>query len=135
MKNRNLILSVLFWLVASVCMAITLPSSSYSSDFIDPTSDNESYVSNIGTQIMNHAILSAYNGECDIYREGGEAWKGDADECNKCCEINYPSGVDREGRRECMLKCNVPLGLPLGTPLMLLPFIAVYAFVRRRKQA
>ena len=135
MKNRYFILSVLFWAIASVCMAVTLPSSSYSSNFAFANSDNESYVSSIGIQITNHAMLSAYAGECDEYREGGQLWQEDANGCTDCCDRNFPSGVDREGRAQCYNMCDTPLGMPLGTPLLLLPFALVYALIRRKHMA
>lgn len=132
MKNRNLILSVLFWLVASVCMAITLPSSSYSSDFIDQTSENNSYVFSIGTQIMNHAVLSAYNSECDDYREGG--WKTDINLCHDCCDLHFEG--DRVARAECYNKCDTPLGMPLETPVAFVLALSIaYSVYRRKKQA
>ena len=130
MKNRYFILSVLFWAIASVCMAVTLPSSSYSSNFAFANSDNESYVSSIGIQITNHAMLSAYAGECDHLREGGYAYQGDVNECFRCC-----NGIsDRIARADCLNLCETPLGMPLGSPLLLLPFIAIYAVIRRRKE-
>lgn len=133
MKNRNFILSVLFWLVASVCMAITLPRSSYNADLTGAMTDNESYVLSAGTQFMNHAVLTAYNNECDQYRPSDDSGlDGNITECNNCCVRNFERG---EARNECILNCSIPLGMPLGTPLMLLPFIAVYAVIRRRKQA
>ena len=135
MKNRYFILSVLFWAIASVCMAVTLPSSSYSSNFAFANSENESYVSSIGIQITNHAMLSAYNDECDEYREGGQLWKGDVNDCTDCCNRNFPSGVDREGRAQCYNMCDTPLGMPLGSPLLLIPFALVYAVVRRKRMA
>jgi hypothetical protein len=133
MKNRYFILSVLFWAIASVCMAVTLPSSSYSSNFAFANSDNESYVSSIGIQITNHAMLSAYNAECDEYREGGYAYQGDINQCFICC-----NGIsDRIARAECLDLCDTPLGMPLGTTLCLAPFALAYAgfmFYRRRKE-
>jgi hypothetical protein len=135
MKNRYFILSVLFWAIASVCMAVTLPSSSYSSNFAFANSENESYVSSIGIQITNHAMLSAYNAECDEYREGGQLSKGDVNDCTDCCNPNFPSGVDREGRAQCYNMCDTPLGMPLGSPLLLIPFALVYAVVRRKRMA
>ena len=133
MKNRYFILSILFWAIASVCLAIKLPASPFISEYAYADSDNESYVSSIGTQIMNHAMLSAYNGECDEYREGGELWQGDADLCKGCCD-----GIsDREARAQCYNMCDTPLGMPLGTTLCLAPFALAYAgfmFYRRRKE-
>ena len=130
---KNIILSVIFWAIASVCMAVTLPSSSYSSSFAFPNSENESYVSSIGIQIVNNAILKAYNKECDSYREGGDLWQGDANQCFTCCDLHFNG--DREGRAQCYNMCDTPLGMPLGTPLLLLPFALVYGVLRRRKEA
>jgi hypothetical protein len=137
MKNRYFILSILFWAIASVCLAIKLPASPFISEYAYADSDNESYVSSIGTQIMNHAMLSAYNGECDEYREGGKLWQGDVNGCTDCCDLYFPSGVDREGRAKCYDMCDTPLGMPLGTTLCLAPFALAYAgfmFYRRRKE-
>ena len=133
MKNRYFILSILFWAIASICLAIKLPASPFISEYAYADSDNESYVSSIGTQIMNHAMLSAYNGECDHLREGGYAYQGDVNECFGCCE-----GIsDREARAQCYDMCETPLGMPLGTTLCLAPFALAYAgfmFYRRRKE-
>ena len=52
--------------------------------------------------------------------------------CKDCCRTNVERG---EARQECMLNCSIPLGMPLGTPLLLLPFIAIYAVIRKRKEA
>ena len=93
MKNRYFILSILFWAIASVCLAIKLPASPFVSEYAYADSDNESYVSSIGTQIMNHAMLSAYTGECDEYREGGKLWQGDVNGCTDCCDLYFPSGI------------------------------------------
>lgn len=135
MKNRNFILCVLFWLVASVCMAITLPRSSYNADLTGAMSDNESYVLSVGTQFMNHAVLTAYNSECDQYRPTDDSeLDGNIPECNACCVRNFERG---EARNECILNCSIPLGMPLGTTLCLAPFALAYAgfmFYRRRKE-
>ena len=127
---KNIILSVLFWAVASVCAAITLPKSSYDMD-MNPTS-SESYTSNIGTQFMNRAVLTAYKGECDHLRPDENAGlDGDIEACKQCCRDNVERG---DSRQECMLNCSIPLGMPLGTPLLLLPFALVYAIVRRKRK-
>jgi hypothetical protein len=133
MKNRYFILSILFWAIASVCMAITLPMSSYNSDYATAMSDNESYVSTIGIQVRNYAVLTAYNNQCDHLRPDETSGSdGDIEACKDCCRTNVERG---EARQECMLNCSIPLGMPLGTPLLLLPFIAVYALVRKRKES
>jgi hypothetical protein len=132
MKNRYFILSILFWAIASACMAVTLPMSSYNSDFATAMSDNESFVSTIGIQVRNYAVLTAYNNQCDHLRpDETSGYDGDIDECKQCCRDKVESG---QARQDCMLSCSIPLGMPLGTPLLLLPFIAIYAVVRKRKE-
>lgn len=132
---KNIILSLLFWVVASACMAITLPKSYYSADMAY-TSENESYVSSIGSKFINYSTLGTYTNECDSYREGGEQWTGDISECNNCCNRNFPSGVDRDGRSTCFTLCTVPLGMPLDTPVafMLAIVLSYSAFMLYRKR-
>lgn len=134
MKNRYLILSVLFWVVASVCMAVTLPKSSFT--VFSGSEDAElSYVSDRGISFLGTGQTSNYDGPCQ-----NNEWKGDSHGCVKCCEENWTcETADYDcwiQRGLCIDQCGDPLGgLPLGSPLMLLPFIAVYAFIRKRKQA
>ena len=141
MKNRNLILSVLFWAVASCAWAITLPSSSY----VGSTFDYEDYSSSsitVGSSrsIIGNYAASAYEGSCSTAA---------VQDMVSCCtgELMTKYGISLEqaliqnaiGNSEplsyydsCM---SSQASLPLGTPLMLLPFIAVYAVLRKRKQA
>ena len=140
MKNRNLILSVLLWAVCSSLFAVTLPTSSYIGAGLD--SYNDSYTLVTGTSVRNTAVLYAYEtGTCT----GDNYNKDDLqqyDACNNCCysklrECAKSGRSVQECEQEnlaCKNDCN-GASLPLGTPLMLLPFIAVYAFIRKRKQS
>lgn len=133
MKNRNLILSVLFWAVASVCFAITLPSSSYNA--YSAGDADESFTLGVGSTFNNaYLTASTYTGSCTY-----EAFNGDVGGCQNCCEKEFTCGDydfdcwDLRGL--CIDQCGEPLGgLPLGSPLLLLPFIAVYAVVRRNRK-
>ena len=81
MKNRYFILSVLFWAIASVCMAITLPSSSYNS-YESYDMGNEGYTLGIGTTFKNTSILSSYNpGTC----QGDKQDPNVLQDCQDCC--------------------------------------------------
>ena len=131
MKNRNLILSVLLWAVCSTVFAVTLPSSSYNS-YSMYDQGNEEYTIGTGTSFINTSILSSYNsGTCQVDKQRPDA----IDLCQECC---IGAVLSKGGSESDYLLCiNDCLGasLPLGTPLMLLPFIAVYAFIRKRKEA
>ena len=137
MKNRNLILSVLLWAVCSSVFAVTLPTSSYSS-YRDANSGNEEFVIGTGTSFLNYSTL----GSSDAPLCNPGELKGDAADqyCETCCSEQYQTCKLMGGtgcltlKQTCISDC-MGYSLPLGTPLMLLPFIAVYAFVRKRKQA
>ena len=131
MKNRYFILSVLFWAIASVCMAVTLPTSSFT--VFSGSDDTElSYVSDRGISFLGTS--STYNGPCTF-----EEWKGDSSGCVKCCEQSFTCATTDYDcwfqRGLCIDQCGDPLGgLPLGSPLLLLPFIAIYAVIRRNRK-
>ena len=131
MKNRNLILSVLLWAVCSSVFAVTLPSSSYNSYSIYDLGSEE-YTISTGTSFLNTSLLSSYNsGTCQVDKQNPNAMQL----CQECC---VGAVLSKGGSESDYLLCiNDCMGasLPLGTPLMLLPFIAVYAVLRRRKQA
>ncbi len=134
MNMKNIILSVLFWAVASVSMAVVLPSSS----FYEYSGDAEmdlSFVSNNGVSFLGQsAVTVRYEGTCTY-----EAWNGDVSGCQKCCETEFTCGDEDydcwDLKGACMDQCGDPLGgVPLGSPLLLLPFIAIYAVIRKRKE-
>jgi hypothetical protein len=141
MKNRYFILSVLFWAVASVCMAITLPSSSYSGFNVDnDNSFNTTFTVQSRSITGSYLSAAAYTGECGSV---------DPSQLGTCCnnEVQNIYGISSEA---CYIQCKFQGGpcdcldyydtcmssqtsLPLGTPLLLLPFALVYAFVRRKR--
>jgi hypothetical protein len=143
MKHINLILSVLFWMVASVAMAITLPSTSY--NYYDSyKAGNDGFKLSLGSNFVNHSTLTAssYTGSCT--NDG--VWTGDVSVCESCCAEefrtcmantnNYPDCSQKRGLcdYECEYKALNQEDSPLGETLLLLPFIAIYAVVRKRKE-
>ena len=140
MKNRYFILSVLFWAVASVSMAITLPSSSYNA--YETTNIEESFTLGLGSSFTNTYMASAGDyarGTCNVDKQDPNAIYL----CEQCCIGAVLMPCAQQGGteatcgpayKECINEC-VGASLPLGTPLMLLPFIAIYAVLRKRKQA
>lgn len=136
MKNRYFILSVLFWAIATVSMAITLPTTSYQSSYLGAEGATEGIMLGNGTK-YTQVYLSASNTEYADVCYG--AYPDDEDSCVECCE-DYedacsPGDTDCYDKiRICKTTCHEGPSLPLGTPLLLLPFIAVYALVRRRKE-
>ena len=136
MKNRYFILSVLFWMVASVCMAITLPTTSYQSSYLGAEGATEGIMLGTGTT-YTQVYLSA--GNSDYADACYSAYSDDEDSCIDCCkayEVACPPGdTDCYDKvRICKTTCHEGPSLPLGSPLMLLPFIAIYAVVRKRKE-
>ena len=145
MKNRNLILSVLFWLIASTVMAVVLPSSPfYESSFY---SDMESSDFTIGTGVSytNFSLRVANDDEDGI--ECAKKVQNGGTTCDGCCDevLTNSYGVDwfmddtAEAKYgDCMTTCQGwSLGdeeTPLGSPLSLLAFIAIYAVIRKRKE-
>ena len=138
MKNRYFILSVLFWAIASICMAVTLPTSSFTS-FSGSEDAELSYVSDRGISYLGSTLGTkaavVYNGTCTY-----EAWEGDVSGCKDCCDKEFTCGATDYDcwllRGACIDQCGEPLGgLPLGTPLILLPFALIYAVVRRRNSS
>lgn len=136
MKNRYFILSVMFWAIASVCMAVTLPTTHYSS-YSDTEYGNDEFSLGIGTSFLNYSTLGAYeSGTCNSDGLVGDA----ADQyCETCCEEQYQiceafgDGNCDELKLSCINDC-MGYSLPLGTPLLLLPFALAYAVVRRNRK-
>lgn len=143
MKYRNLILSVLFWVVASISMAVTLPSSSY--NFYESyNTGNEGFTLSLGTTFVNHSTLgvSAYTGSCT----SDEVWTGDVSVCEDCCAQEFKQCMAnggtyqncKEQRGYCDTECGYKAlnqQTPAGEALLLIPFALAYALVRRRRQA
>ena len=136
MKNRYLIFSVLFWMVASVAMAVTLPSSSYSM-YDGASSGNETYSLSIATTINGTSMLySSQN--IDIAVCTIEGTPQDPNVCGECCFSKVLMIYDNEEAYNlCVNSCTNGVALgesPLGSPLLLLPLIAIYAVIRKRKE-
>ena len=136
MKNRYLIFSVLFWMVASVAMAVTLPSSSYSM-YDAASSGNETYSLSIGTTINGTSMLySSQN--IDIAVCTIEGTPQDPNVCGECCFSKVLMIYDdEEAYNLCVNSCSNGVALgesPLGEALLLLPFIAIYAVRRRNRK-
>ena len=137
MKYRNLILSVLCWLVASVSLAVTLPKSSFSIyDGLD--NGNDSYTLGIGTTFSGSAVLYS-NQEIDITVCTIEGVAQDPDVCGECCFAKILSVYDDEVAHElCIDSCTKGVALnesPTGEALLLIPFALAYALIRRRRKA
>ena len=136
MKNRYFILSVLFWAIASVCMAITLPTTSYQSSYLGSEGASEGIMLGSGTT-YTQVYLSASNTDYADACYG--AFSDDEDSCIECCE-NYedacPAGdLDCYDKvRICKTTCHEGPSLPLGSPLLLLPFALVYAVIRKNSK-
>ena len=137
MKNRNFILSMLFWCIASLAMAIKLPSSSYNM-YDGMESGNETYTLNIGTTFNGTSMLySSQN--IDIAVCTIEGTPQDPNVCGECCFSKVLMIYDDEAAYNlCVNSCTNGVALgesPLGEALILLPFALAYAFIRKRKQA
>jgi hypothetical protein len=139
---KKQILLIVMTLCAMSAMAVSLPNKSYNS-YANRTSNSGAYTLGIGTQFLNQAVVGAYNGECDQYREGGNLWTGDVSACANCCFTNYVCGEEDwdclDARGLCMDNCGEPLGgLPLDAPTaFLFAMIAAYgafAVYRRKMQ-
>ena len=135
MKNRNFILSMLFWCIASLAMAIQLPSSSYSI-FEGMSGSSETYTLGIGTTISGTPIFySSQN--IDIAVCTIEGTPQDPDVCGECCFSKVLMIYDdEEAYNLCVNSCTNGVALgesPLGEALILLPFALVYALVRRKR--
>jgi hypothetical protein len=139
MKYINLILSVLVWMVASVAMAVTLPTSSYvGSSF----GGSDSYETLLGTGVrMNVSEFLQASSSVDVNACTIENVPRDPDICNQCCRdeiLAKGGGVDEY--LTCHDACtHGAFALneeksPLGEALVLLPFIAIYAVVRRYRK-
>lgn len=128
----------MFWAIASVCMAITLPTSSYSA--YETTNVSESFTLGIGSSITNTYMASAGDyarGTCTVDKQDPNAIYL----CEQCCIGTVLMPCAQQGGteatcgpayKECINDC-MGASLPLGSPLLLLPFALVYALVRRKR--
>ncbi len=141
MKNRNFILSVLFWAVASVCAAITLPTSSYMGSTSEVDFGDSFSTFSIGT---SSTITGSYLGASQSYDGACNDNPPVSQERTLCCMGQIPE-IFGQTLTECAQKydqdclnyyqdCLNSASLPLGTPLLLLPFIAIYAVISRNRK-
>lgn len=134
MKNRNLILSVLLWAVASVSMAITLPTSSYSSFVFDD--DATAYTISTGTTFLNHSLSSSSTTDFGCYKEEGDEFGTSCWDC--CTRTTGSTKFDHPDNIACMQQCqSTHLGSLDASVAVLLSMILAYAgfmFYRRRKE-
>ena len=144
MKNRYFILSVLFWAVASVSMAITLPSSSYSGSIVDEANYSVVQLGTGSSFVGTPLLFSANNIDVDTKACTTEGTPKDPSECAPCCFRDvYKPCMEQTGNdvtacgalnETCNKSCANGSSLPLGTPLLLLPFALGYAVVRRNRK-
>ena len=147
MKNRNLILSVIFWAIASVSMAVVLPSSPFSGSSFYSDMDGTDFSISTGTSFTNFS-LRVSDSDDDGIECAQKVESGRSSGCEECCTgiveslygedwLDATGGLEKYG--DCMTTCDGwSLGdeeTPLGTPLCLLAFIAIYAVIRKRKEA
>ena len=141
MKYRNLILSVLFWAIASMSMAVTLPTSSYSSFVMDD--EASAYTISTGTTFMNHSLTaSGTNAYEQCSQDVNPDYTGNPTKCMDCCApIVGTRNLNDQNLLSCLSYCTgLALGgyTPLDTPVyVLLAFALAYAgfmFYRRRKE-
>ncbi|MBR3871950.1 MAG: hypothetical protein IKJ22_04400 [Paludibacteraceae bacterium] len=134
MKYRNLILSVLFWATASVSMAVTLPSSSYSSFVFDD--DATAYTISTGTTFVNHSLSSGSVTDWGCTKEEGDEY---STSCWTCCtEKTKTTDPTNPDNIDCMQQCQgTHLGSLDASVAVLLSMILSYAgfmYYRRRKE-
>jgi hypothetical protein len=141
MKNKNLILSVLVWILASSIMAITLPSSPYET-FVISNDTEQAYSLAAGTTIKNHSTLGSSNYEQTCSKEETV----EIGECNNCCAAavgcsptDYAClAANSEVYAACMGYCQGShLGSLDANVMVLISMVIAYAgfmFYRRRKE-
>jgi hypothetical protein len=141
MKHINLILSVLFWAIASVSMAVTLPTSSYSSFVMDE--EASAYSISTGTTFMNHSLTasgtSAYE-KCS--QDVNPDYAGNPPKCMDCCvPIVGTSDLKDLNLLSCLSFCtglalggDTPLDVPVYVPLAFILAYAGFMYYRRRKE-
>jgi hypothetical protein len=145
MKNRYLIFSVLFWAIASLSMAITLPSSSYTGSSIQNDMWNNEFSIGSGISYSGVMLSVSNNDENGIECASTVENSNGTITCDDCCidkmvSLYGPSWFMQHDVEygDCFTTCDgwalADEQTPLGTPLCLLPFIAIYAVVRIRKE-
>lgn len=126
-------------MITSAVMAVSLPSSSYTSQYaFSEESFSISTGSTFGGSMLRNSITDEVGLACGELVDEGEYYS-----CAECCQKNvegYGTGGDSDKRYgDCMTSCDGwalnEEDTPLGSSLILLPFIAIYAVVRKRKQA
>ena len=145
MKNRYFILSVLFWAVASVAMAVVLPSSPFEGSSFYSEVQGTDFSISTGASYTNFSLRVSNTDEDGI--ECGNKVANGGTSCEACCNDVLTSSYGDEWYMDdaaeakygdCMATCEGwSLGdeeTPLGTPLCLLPFIAIYAVIRRNRK-
>ena len=144
MKHLNIILSILFWSIASMCMAIKLPTSSYTSDYLGGT-DSPEFQLGTGITMKNTSFLAAA-ANIDVNVCTWEGIPRNPNDCSECCEEYFLSGTvyDKKSFLACTNSCEQGKALgepetPAGEVLILVPFALTYAgfmnYRRRRKNA
>lgn len=136
MKLR-LYISFLFLCLVSVVFAVTLPSTpfSFANELYDDSHDDISM--QLGVRITNVNIQLQTNNnpwgpECTA--------KGEQGACQDCCKLQLLNeGVSQDNLiyyKYCMEACGGGESLtPLGSALWLLPFVFVYAGIKRYRKA
>jgi hypothetical protein len=141
--NLRLYISLLFLSLFSAIFAVTLPSSPFSSanELYEDCQDNISMLSGVSIGRINIQLQTENNPwgqEC--------AGRGNSGACEDCCgEQLLENGTSIETliyHQYCLDSCggsDNPSLAPLGSTLWLLPFILVYAGIKRisirRKQS
>ena len=128
---------MLFWAIASVCMAISLPSSSYTSQY---SYSEETFTISTGATFGGSMLRNSITDEVGLAC-GELVDEGRYDSCAKCCQekVGYGTGGDSDKRYgDCMTSCDGwalnEEDTPLGESLILLPFIAIYAVIRSNRK-
>ena len=139
MKNRYFILSMLFWAIASVCMAISLPSSSYTSQY---SYSEETFTISTGATFGGSMLRNSITDEVGLAC-GESVDEGINSDCAECCQEKVSDwNLSTEGNMKygnCMTSCEGwalnEEDTPIGETLILIPFALAYAVIRRRKEA
>jgi hypothetical protein len=134
MKHINLILSVLFWAIASVSMAVTLPTSSYSSFVMDE--DATAYTISTGTTFLNHSLSSSSTKDWECYKEEGDEFGTWCWDC--CTKATGSTKFDHPDNIACMQQCqSTHLGSLDASVAVLLSMVVAYAgfmYYRRKRE-
>ena len=137
MKNKSLILSIVFWFVTTALMAVSLPSTSY---YRGATMSAETFQTQVstGVSINGYSLVGAadYENTSACTTEGV---KGDPTECQKCCDKSVLTPCEDSGEdfyycgglnTACIESCTAGTSLPLDAPTaFLLALVAAYGAV------